>query len=81
MEERRRLQRHTVLKSAKIVFDSQSSLVDCIVYNLTSKGACLQLANTMNTPEAFEMSFDNFRSIRSCRVTWRQSNKLGVSFC
>ncbi len=26
------------------------------------------------------MSFDNFRSARSCRVTWRQSNKLGVSF-
>jgi hypothetical protein len=81
MEERRHLQRHTVLKSAKIVFDSQSSLVDCIVYNLTSKGACLQLANTMSAPESFEMSFDNFRSARSCRVTWRQSNKLGVSFC
>jgi len=81
MEERRRLQRNTVLKSAKIVFDSQSSLIDCIVYDLTSKGACLRLAHTMDAPESFEMSFDNFRSVRSCRVTWRQPDKLGVSFC
>jgi hypothetical protein len=80
MEERRRLTRHTVLKRARIMFGSQSSLIDCIVDNITSEGACLNFAATMPAAESFALSFDNFRSTRPCRVIWRETDKLGVCF-
>ena len=81
MEDRRRLSRHTVLKSAKIMFNNQSSLVDCTVCNLTSDGACLHFATTAHIPELFELSFDNFRSARACSLVWRQADRFGVCFC
>jgi methyl-accepting chemotaxis protein len=80
MAERRRLARHAVLKSAKIAFNDQSSLIACTVCNLTSDGACIHFATTRHAPESFELSFDNFRSARTCRVIWRQTDRLGVYF-
>lgn len=80
MQERRRLARHVVFKSARIGYGDQLSLIDCTVRNLTSDGACLQFATTLQTPDSFELSFDNFRSTRVCRVAWRQTDRLGVCF-
>jgi hypothetical protein len=77
MEERRRLTRHVVNKPAKIGFDNQSSLIDCIVRDLSSGGACLQFPAPLQAPESFELSF---RSTRACRVAWRQTDRLGVCF-
>ena len=80
MLERRRLPRHVVLKPAKAGFDDQCPLVDCTVRNLTSDGACLEFAAPVQTPDLFELSFDNFRSARACRVAWRQTGRVGVCF-
>jgi len=80
MEERRRLLRHVVLKSARIAYNDQSPPIDCIVRDLTNDGACLRFTTTMHSPELFELSFDNFRSTRACRVAWRQTDRLGVCF-
>ena len=80
MEERRRLPRHVVLKPAKVGFDDQCPLVDCTVRNLTSDGACLEFAIPLQAPDLFELSFDNFRSARACRVAWRQTSRVGVCF-
>jgi PilZ domain len=81
VQERRRLPRHAVLKSAKIVFNHQSSLIDCTVCNLTSDGACLLFATKIPAAESIKLSFDNFRSIRTCRVAWQKIDSLGVCFC
>jgi hypothetical protein len=80
MEERRRLTRYVVFKPAKIGYDDQSSLIDCIVRDLSSGGACLQFPASLQAPESFELSFDNFRSTRACHVAWRQTDRLGVCF-
>jgi hypothetical protein len=80
MEERRKLARHAVLKSAKITLGNQSSLIDCIVCNITSDGTCLNFEATMPAAESFALSFDNFRSTRACHVIWRQTGRLGVCF-
>jgi hypothetical protein len=69
-----------MLKSAQIVFNDQSSLMDCTVRNLTNDGACIQFAAAMLAPERFELTFDNFRSARACHVAWRKIDELGVSF-
>jgi PilZ domain len=81
MEERRRRPRNAVLKSAKILLDDESSLIDCTVRNLTSDGACLSFDTTIPAPQSFALSFDGFRSAHTCRVAWRKTDSLGVCFC
>ena len=68
MAERRKLGRSRVLKSAKLVL-GRSAIIDCIVRNVTNSGARLQIANTVDLPEEFEMTFDGGYSIRPCRLS------------
>ena len=77
--ERRKSGRSRVLKSAKLVL-GRSAIIDCVVRNLTNKGARLQIANTVDLPREFEMTFDGGYSIRQCRVVWRTMTETGVKF-
>ena len=78
--EQRRAQRTRVLKGAKIILNSSTSLLDCSVRNLTNLGACLQIASPLGIPQQFDVTFDCARSRRPCRVIWRTSKQLGVEF-
>ena len=42
--------------------------------------ACLKLATTSGVPQSFDLTFEHGRARRSCRVTWRTADKLGVAF-
>jgi hypothetical protein len=77
--ERRKAGRSRVLKSAKLVL-GRSAIIDCVVRNLTNKGARLQIANTLDLPRDFEMTFDGGYSIRPCRLVWRTVTETGVEF-
>jgi hypothetical protein len=79
MQEKRRLSRNVISRSAKIALDNSSPL-ECIVRNLTGRGACLEIPALTDVPNSLELSFDNFRSIRSCRVIWRNAETVGVCF-
>lgn len=79
MAERRKSTRSRVLKSAKLVVD-RSSIIDCVVRNLTNKGARIQIANKVDLPKDFEMTFDGGYSIRQCRLVWRTVTETGVEF-
>jgi hypothetical protein len=80
MEERRQIQRTSVLKNAKIILNNSSSLFDCTVLNLTNVGSCIALALPDAIPNSFALSLDHALSSRQCRVVWRAENKLGLSF-
>ena len=79
-QERRRVQRTRVLKGAKIIFSRHALTVDCLVRNLTNLGACLRLSDTVGIPAHFELTFDDGRSARACRVIWRHTDSVGVIF-
>jgi hypothetical protein len=80
MEERRRLQRTRVLRNAKIILGYQSSMICCTLHNLTSVGACLSVANATLLPDSFELTFEQGRTRRQCRVIWRTQTRLGIAF-
>ncbi len=80
MDERRKIQRTRTLKSARIVFNHSSSVIDCTVRNLTNIGACLHVPDSLGVPESFELMFDSAHVRRRCTVVWRTDTKLGVSF-
>jgi len=68
------------LKAGKIVFNRQLSVVDCTIRNLSDGGACLVVASPVGLPDTFELliPIDNLK--RSCRVVWKASGKIGVTF-
>ena len=52
----------------------------CGVMDITNRGARLRTQDLSVLPVNFELSFDNFRTIRGCRLIWRDGDFLGVAF-
>jgi hypothetical protein len=78
--ERRDVTRTRMSRSAKIIPPRHGSMIHCTVQNITSSGACLKLANTYGLPETFELTFEQGRTRRACRVVWRTVDQIGVAF-
>jgi len=57
-----------------------TSLLDCIVRNVTNVGARLQIANTVDLPETFDVTLDGGFTVRPSRVVWRTVTETGVEF-
>jgi hypothetical protein len=79
MQERRAGVRCRVLKDAKLILGS-ASVLDCLVHNLTNRGATIDIAYAADLPENLSMTFDGGRTIRQCRLVWRKYNQIGVQF-
>jgi hypothetical protein len=47
---------------------------------LNHLGASLRLNGLNIVPSEFGTSFDNFRTMRCCRLIWRDSDFVGVAF-
>jgi SAM-dependent methyltransferase len=54
--------------------------IDCVVYNLSDRGARIQISNTTNLPEKFKIAFDGGHSLRPHRIVWRTFNETSVEF-
>jgi hypothetical protein len=79
MQERRRLSRSRILKGAKLVIGS-SSTIDCVVRNVTNVGARIEIPNTAQLPLAVGLTFDGGRTVRECQVVWRRVTETGLKF-
>ena len=83
--DRRKLGRTVVHQRAKLLLSNFDSPQDCIVRDLTTKGACIDFdANRIEKIQLkFELSFDNFVTGWSCHVIWQFRGVVGVSwiFC
>lgn len=79
MQERRISSRSSVLKDAKLFFGS-STMVECVVHNLTNAGARVEIPMEVELPETFGLTFDGGYSLRPCRVVWRRKDETGVKF-
>jgi len=78
MPERRRFPRTRVFKGAKVILPGRAA-VSCIVRDLSTHGAGLQLASSADLPAEFDLAFDTgYR--RKCRFVWRSLTNVGVSF-
>ena len=79
MAESRKHPRMRVLKGAKIILGA-SSVLDCVVRDLTNVGVRVKIPNTVNLPEDVAITFDGGRTCRSCRVAWRTLSETGLQF-
>jgi hypothetical protein len=78
--ERRSVGRTTISKSALLFFDAQRGVFTCEVRDITNGGAGIRLQDLNVLPLNFELTFDNFHTIRKRRVIWRQGDFIGVAF-
>ncbi len=80
MDERRKEPRRRALKAGKIIFNRGNSIIDCVVRNLSDKGASLEITSSVGLPNKFELSipWDGIR--RSCRVVSFSPKRVGVIF-
>jgi len=79
MNERRSSLRHRVLKAATIEFNRAGG-VSCMVRNLSTTGACIEVESPLGSPESFDLAIKNEPPIRHCKIAWRTAHRLGVSF-
>lgn len=76
MDEKRTSPRHRVLKAGTIEFNGGA--IDCMVRNLSTAGAALDVTSPVGIPEHFTLIADG--SHHPCHVIWRKEKRIGVAF-
>ncbi len=78
-QDRRNAARRRVFKGAQIVFQDRASTIDCLVRDLSDRGARLKVESPIGIPDSFDLVLEA-ATVRNCRVTWRKASQIGVEF-
>jgi hypothetical protein len=79
MIEQRKATRQRVLKQGTLAFGSGGG-VDCMVRNISSSGARIDVANPMGLPRSFTLVIKTDHFLRRCHPVWCKDTKVGVEF-
>jgi len=77
MIERRRYPRAVVHEAARLLVDGRV-VVGCVVLDISTDGARLDLSETSVVPDTFDLIMA--RGGHACRVVWRTGSTMGVQF-
>ena len=61
-------------------FKGQPGARGCHITDLTDRGARIRTHDLPLVPTTFDLTLDNFRTIRRCRLVWRNGDFLGAAF-
>jgi hypothetical protein len=78
--DRRSIGRTKISKGALIFFSEKTGVHSCTVCDVTNLGAGIRTQDLKIVSLDFALSFDDFRTVRMCRLIWRQGDFLGVAF-
>ena len=76
--ERRAVGRTTINRGVLMDFSGQTGVHACCVRDVTNHGARLRLNGLNILPSEFGISFDNFRTMRRCRLIARIGRLTGA---
>jgi PilZ domain-containing protein len=79
-DERRARARERRLFGAKIVFNNNSSVIDCVLRDLCPQGARLLVPSTNGIPDQFDLRINRNGVCHPSKVAWRVNGQLGVTF-
>lgn len=80
MTDARQAERVRSLLPAKLTFNSGTTVFDCLVKNISSDGARLQIDEHIGVPVEFQMSVPSRSATYQARVVWRGRDAMGVMF-
>ena len=78
MNDNRTDPRRRILKSGRIDFGAGA--IDCVVRNLSERGAALEVESPIGIPQTFDLVIVADRSRKRSQVVWRKEKRLGVRF-
>ena len=76
--ERRAAPRKPVLMSGVIKF--ADSTVNCLICDMSISGAAIEVTNSQDIPERFNIVFKGDDIPLPCYVVWRNGDRIGVAF-
>ena len=79
MIERRTAQRHRVLKQGTLAFSGGGS-TECVVRNISSNGARIDIASPVGLPESFTLVITADHFMRHCHAVWSADRRIGIAF-
>jgi len=79
VNERRAVPRHRVFKSGTLAFRGGGG-IDCVVRNISSTGARLDIASPVGLPDRFTLVIEADRFMRPCHAVWRSEKRIGIAF-
>jgi hypothetical protein len=79
-EEHRGAVRRRTLKGGRIVFNAGRSTITCMIRDLSTTGARLEVASSIGIDDRFTLAFDDGSPLRECVVRRRSPTQLGVEF-
>jgi PilZ domain len=77
--EKRAAPRHRVLKHGTLAYGGGGG-VDCMVRNISSGGARLDIANPIGLPQSFTLVIQIDQFMRRCHAVWGSEQRIGVAF-
>lgn len=78
MIEKRSVPRYKVFKRGTIAF--QGGGIDCMVRNLSTDGARLDVESPIGLPPSFMLVIEADHFMRRCRPVWSANQRIGVAF-
>jgi hypothetical protein len=79
MIERRVATRQRVLKQGTLAFGGGGG-VDCMVRNISSSGARIDIASPVGLPRSFTLVIKTDHFLRRCHPVWSKDTRVGVAF-
>ena len=80
MAEARTEERVRAFLRARILFNNNSSTIECTVKNMSAGGAKIELSSALSVPCEFDLDVPQKGRIYRARLMWRDSTSLGVQF-
>src|SRR6056297_2523537 len=79
-DEKRVAMRRRALIAATIRFHGGAVTVDCVVRNISTIGAKVDVAEGASLPDTFELVIPQKNVAHRCELRWRRAGEAGVAF-
>ena len=80
MQDRRESVRDKVLFGGVAEINERGSTMDCVVRNLSEKGACVEFDSSTPIPEQMRITITRKGRAFLGEMIWRQANRVGLAF-
>lgn len=78
--DQRASERARTLLAGRVIFNDRSSVIDCIVRDLSSGGARIAFDYPVSIPDRFELEIPRRNISTPVRITWSDAREHGVAF-
>jgi hypothetical protein len=80
MPDRRQCVRDKVLYGGVAEINESGSTMDCVVRDISERGACVEFDRAAGLPEELNLTITRKGRSFLARLIWRQANKVGLAF-